>query len=101
MQLQHSRLVEIKNQTSLQIKKNRGTLNEPGSESPFRNRSVEKNLELFEKMKNGEFLDGEKVLRAKIDMSSPNINFRDPILYRILNTEHHRTGKKWKIYISK
>lgn len=88
----------VDDQTSLQIKKNRGTLNEPGSESPFRNRSVEKNLELFEKMKNGEFLDGEKVLRAKIDMSSPNINFRDPILYRILNTEHHRTGKKWKIY---
>ena len=88
----------VDDQTSLQIKKNRGTLNEPGSESPFRNRSVEKNLELFEKMKNGEFSDGEKVLRAKIDMSSPNINFRDPILYRILNTEHHRTGKKWKIY---
>ena len=88
----------VDDQTSLQIKKNRGTLNEPGSESPFRNRSIGKNLELFEKMKNGEFSDGEKVLRAKIDMSSPNINFRDPILYRILNTEHHRTGKKWKIY---
>tara|TARA_B100000941_G_scaffold290914_1_gene275928 strand:- start:5005 stop:6684 length:1680 start_codon:yes stop_codon:yes gene_type:complete len=88
----------VDDQTSLQIKKNRGTLNEPGSESPFRNRSIGKNLELFEKMKNGEFSDGEKVLRAKIDMSSPNMNFRDPILYRILNTEHHRTGKKWKIY---
>ena len=88
----------VDDQTSLQIKKNRGTLNEPGSESPFRNRSVKKNLELFEKMKNGEFSDGEKVLRAKIDMSSPNMNFRDPILYRILNAQHHRTGKKWKIY---
>jgi glutaminyl-tRNA synthetase len=81
-----------------EIRKNRGTLTEPGKESPFRNRSVEENLELFDRMKKGEFKDGEKVLRAKIDMSSPNINMRDPILYRIAHATHHNTGDKWCIY---
>ncbi|MEG1509204.1 MAG: glutamine--tRNA ligase/YqeY domain fusion protein [Clostridia bacterium] len=81
-----------------QIKETRGTLTEPGAESPYRNRSVEENLKLFEDMKNGVFADGEKVLRAKIDMASPNINMRDPIIYRILRATHHRTGDKWLIY---
>lgn len=76
----------------------RGTLTEPGKESPYRNRTVEENLALFEKMKNGEFQEGEKTLRAKIDMASPNIHMRDPVIYRIMHTEHHRTGKKWCIY---
>ena len=78
-----------------QIREYRGTLTEPGKESPYRNRSVEENLDLFERMKNGEFADGEKVLRAKIDMSSPNINFRDPVIYRIAHATHHNTGDKW------
>ena len=81
-----------------QMKEYRGTLTEPGRESPFRNRSVEENLELFERMKNGEFPDGSHTLRAKIDMSSPNMNMRDPAIYRILHTEHHRQGNKWCIY---
>lgn len=81
-----------------EIRRCRGTLTEPGIESPYRNRSVEENLDLFQRMKNGEFGDGEKVLRAKIDMSSPNINFRDPVMYRILHAPHHRTGTKWNIY---
>ncbi len=81
-----------------QIREYRGTLTEPGKESPYRNRSVEENLDLFERMKNGEFADGEKVLRAKIDMSSPNINFRDPVIYRIAHATHHNTGDKWCIY---
>ncbi|WP_300276300.1 glutamine--tRNA ligase/YqeY domain fusion protein [Peptacetobacter sp.] len=81
-----------------QIREYRGTLTEPGKESPYRNRSIEENLDLFERMKNGEFKDGEKVLRAKIDMSSPNINFRDPVIYRIAHTSHHNTGDKWCIY---
>lgn len=81
-----------------EISANRGTLTEPGKESPWRNRSVEKNLRLFEGMKNGEFKDGEKVLRAKIDMASPNINLRDPVIYRVLRATHHRTGDKWCIY---
>ena len=76
----------------------RGTLTEPGKESPYRNRSVEENLALFEAMKNGEFADGAKVLRAKIDMASPNINMRDPIIYRIAHAHHHRTGDAWCIY---
>ena len=84
--------------TSEEMREYRGTLTEPGKESPYRNRSVEENLELFEKMKNGEFKDGEKVLRAKIDMSSPNINFRDPVIYRISHASHHNTGDKWCIY---
>ncbi|MDD7186372.1 MAG: glutamine--tRNA ligase/YqeY domain fusion protein [Clostridia bacterium] len=81
-----------------EISKTRGTLTEPGQESPYRNRSVEENLALFEGMKNGEFADGSKVLRAKIDMASPNINMRDPVIYRVLRATHHRTGDKWIIY---
>ncbi|MDO4621635.1 MAG: glutamine--tRNA ligase/YqeY domain fusion protein [Eubacteriales bacterium] len=81
-----------------QIREYRGTLTEPGKESPYRNRSVEENLDLFERMKNGEFPDGSKVLRAKIDMASPNINMRDPILYRIAHLTHQNTGDKWCIY---
>ena len=81
-----------------QIREYRGTLTEPGKESPWRNRSIEENLDLFERMKNGEFESGEKVLRAKIDMASPNINFRDPVIYRIKKEPHHRTGDKWCIY---
>jgi glutaminyl-tRNA synthetase len=81
-----------------EIRRMRGTLTEPGKESPYRNRSVEENLELFERMRKGEFKDGEKVLRAKIDMASPNINLRDPVLYRIAHATHHNTGDKWCIY---
>lgn len=81
-----------------EIREYRGTLTEPGKESPSRNRSIEENLELFEKMKNGEFNNGEKVLRAKIDMASPNLNMRDPVIYRIQKNEHHRTGSDWCIY---
>lgn len=81
-----------------EIKNYRGTLTEPGKESPFRNRSVEENLDLFSRMKAGEFADGEKVLRAKIDMASPNINMRDPVIYRITRTHHHHTGDEWLIY---
>lgn len=81
-----------------EIKEYRGTLTKPGKESPYRNRTIEENLDLLEKMKNGEFKDGEKVLRAKIDMSSSNINLRDPIIYRIAHAEHHNTGDKWCIY---
>lgn len=80
------------------MKDYRGTVNEPGRESPFRNRSVEENLKLFERMRKGEFKEGEKVLRAKIDMSSPNMLLRDPVMYRILHASHHRTGDKWCIY---
>jgi len=81
-----------------EIKEYRGTLTEPGKESPYRNRSIEENLELFESMKAGKFPDGAKVLRAKIDMASPNLNMRDPVMYRILNKTHHRQGNKWCIY---
>lgn len=81
-----------------EIREYRGTLKEPGKDSPYRNRTIEENLELFEKMRNGEFANGEKVLRAKVDMSSPNINLRDPVIYRISHTEHHNTGNKWCIY---
>ena len=84
--------------TPEQIREYRGTLTEPGKESPYRNRSVEENLELFENMKNGVYKDGEKVLRAKIDMASPNINMRDPIIYRVAHMTHHNTGDKWCIY---
>ncbi|MFO7444810.1 MAG: glutamine--tRNA ligase/YqeY domain fusion protein [Ignavibacteriaceae bacterium] len=80
------------------IKNMRGTPTEPGRESPYRNRSVEENLDLFERMKKGEFKDGEYVLRAKVDMTSPNMNMRDPIMYRIRHAEHHRTGDEWCIY---
>ena len=81
-----------------QMRELRGTLTEPGQNSPYRDRSVEENLDLFERMRNGEFKDGEKVLRAKIDMAAPNMNLRDPAMYRILNAHHHRTGDAWCIY---
>ena len=81
-----------------QIREYRGTLKAPGKESPYRNRSVEENLQLFEEMREGKYADGEKVIRAKIDMASPNINMRDPVIYRIAHAEHHNTGDKWCIY---
>ena len=81
-----------------EISKYRGTLNEPGKNSPYRDRSVEENLKLFEEMKEGKYADGEKTLRAKIDMASPNINMRDPVMYRILHINHHRQGTKWCIF---
>ncbi len=81
-----------------EIREYRGTLTEPGKNSPYRDRSVEENLDLFERMKNGEFPEGARVLRAKIDMASPNMNLRDPVMYRILHAEHHRTGDQWCIY---
>jgi glutaminyl-tRNA synthetase len=81
-----------------EIREYRGTLTEPGRESPYRNRSVEENLDLFERMKKGEFPDGSRTLRARIDMSSPNLNLRDPVMYRILHMAHHRTGNQWCIY---
>jgi len=81
-----------------EIRKYRGTLTEPGKESPYRNRSAQENLDLFERMRKGEFQDGSRVLRAKIDMASPNLNMRDPVMYRILRADHHRTGSKWCIY---
>ena len=88
----------VDDQSAEEIRKTRGTLTEPGINSPYRDRSVEENLELLERMKAGEFADGEKVLRAKIDMSHPNLNMRDPVMYRILHARHHRTGDKWCIY---
>jgi glutaminyl-tRNA synthetase len=84
--------------TADQIREYRGTLTRPGKNSPYRNRSVEENLDLFERMRKGEFPDGSRTLRAKIDMASPNLNMRDPVMYRILHAEHHRTGNKWCIY---
>jgi len=81
-----------------EIREHRGTLTEPGKDSPYRDRSIEENLDLFERMRAGEFPDGSRVLRAKIDMASPNLNMRDPVMYRILHAEHHRTGDKWCIY---
>ncbi|MBU5675938.1 glutamine--tRNA ligase/YqeY domain fusion protein [Alkaliphilus sp. MSJ-5] len=81
-----------------EIREHRGTLTQPGKESPYRNRSIEENLDLFDRMRKGEFKDGEKVLRAKIDMSSPNMNMRDPVIYRIVHASHHNTGDKWCIY---
>ena len=91
-------LAYVDDQTQEQIRENRGTVSVPGTPSPWRDRSVEENLDLFERMKKGEFADGEKVLRAKIDMAHPNMLFRDPIMYRIIHAEHHRTGNKWCIY---
>jgi len=88
----------VDDQSSEEINEQRKTPFEPGIESPYRNRPVEESLELFEKMKNGEFPEGSHVLRAKGDMSSPNMNMRDPVMYRVLHKEHHRTGDKWKIY---
>ncbi len=84
--------------TADQIREYRGTLKEPGKESPYRNRTVEENLQLFEEMKEGKYADGEKVLRAKIDMASPNMNMRDPVIYRVAHVSHHRTGDTWCIY---
>ncbi|MBD3335790.1 MAG: glutamine--tRNA ligase, partial [Candidatus Eisenbacteria bacterium] len=84
--------------TSDEIREHRGTLTEPGRESPYRGRSVEENLDLFRRMRAGEFPDGTKTLRAKIDMASPNLNMRDPVVYRILRARHHRTGTNWCIY---
>jgi glutaminyl-tRNA synthetase len=84
--------------TTSEIRDYRGTLTEPGKDSPYRNRSVEENLDLFKRMRSGEFKDGSRVLRAKIDMASPNLNMRDPVIYRILHAEHHRTGNTWCIY---
>ena len=80
-----------------EIREYRGTLTEPGKNSPYRDRSIEENLKLFEEMKNGAYKDGEKVLRAKIDMASPNINMRDPVIYRVAHMTHHRTGDTWCI----
>lgn len=88
----------IDEQTAAEIAKQKGTPTEPGQESPYRNRSIEENLDLFERMKNGVFEEGSKVLRAKIDMASPNMHLRDPLMYRILKKPHHRTGDKWCIY---
>ena len=84
--------------TADQVREYRGTLTEPGKESPYRNRSVEENIDLLDRMRKGEFPDGSRTLRAKIDMASPNLNLRDPVMYRILHAEHHRTGNAWSIY---
>lgn len=91
-------LAYVDDQPQELISQQRGTPTRPGIESPFRNRSIEENLDLFERMKNGEFPNGSRVLRAKIDMASPNMHMRDPVMYRILHAEHHRTGAAWKIY---
>jgi len=88
----------VDDQTPEEVSKNRGTLTEAGKNSPFRERDVEENMDLLERMKNGEFPDGSRILRAKIDMAHPNINMRDPAMYRIIHAPHHRTGDKWKIY---
>ena len=88
----------VDDQTAEEVSHNRGTLTEPGEDSPYRDRSVEENLDLFERMRSGEFPDGARVLRAKIDMASPNINLRDPVMYRIIHEPHHRTGDRWNIY---
>lgn len=88
----------VDDQTADQIRATRGTLTEPGQNSPYRDRGVEENLDLFERMRKGEFANGERVLRAKIDMASPNINLRDPVIYRISHAHHHNTGDKWCIY---
>lgn len=91
-------LAYVDDQSADEIRENRGTLTEPGQNSPYRDRSVEENLDLFTRMRDGEFKNGERVLRAKIDMASPNINLRDPVIYRISHTTHHNTGDKWCIY---
>ena len=88
----------VDSQSADEIREGRGALTQPGVESPYRNRSVEENLDLFQRMRNGEFAEGEHVLRAKIDMASPNLYLRDPVMYRILHATHHRTGNKWHIY---
>ena len=93
-------LAYVDDQSPEEMRKGRGSLIEPGENSPFRDRKVEENLDLFQRMKDGEFDEGSRVLRAKIDMGNPNLNLRDPVLYRILHANHHRTGAKWKIYPS-
>lgn len=98
IELIHAGKAYVDDQTADEIRANRGTLTRPGSNSPFRDRSAEENLDLFQRMKKGEFSDGSKVLRAKIDMASPNFNLRDPVMYRILHEPHHNTGDKWCIY---
>ena len=99
IQLVKKGLAYVDDQSPEEVSLNRGTFTEPGKESPFRNRSADENLDLLERMKNGEFPDGSRVLRAKIDMSHPNLNMRDPVMYRIIHEPaHHRTGTKWKIY---
>jgi len=98
LELINKGLAYVDDSTADEIRKDRGTLTEPGSESPYRNRGVEENIDLFKRMRNGEFRDGEKVLRAKIDMKSPNMNMRDPIMYRILHATHPRSGDNWCIY---
>lgn len=98
VQLIKKGLAFVCDMTAEEVRLSRGTLTEPGKESPYRNRSIEENLSLFERMKKGEFADGEKTLRAKIDMASPNINMRDPVIYRIAHMTHHATGDKWCIY---
>ena len=97
-QLIHKGLAFVCDLNAEQMREYRGTLTEPGRHSPFRDRSVEENLELFHRMRLGEFKDGERTLRAKIDMASPNVNLRDPVIYRIMHADHHRTGKEWCIY---
>ncbi len=98
IKLIHKGLAYVDDLTGDEIREYRGTLLEPGKESPYRNRSVEENLELFKRMTDGEFDNGARVLRAKIDMASPNMNMRDPIIYRIMKATHHRTGDKWCVY---
>jgi glutaminyl-tRNA synthetase len=98
VELIRKNLAYVDSQSADEIRRNRGTLTEPGTDSPFRNRTVEENLDLFARMRAGEFPDGAQVLRAKIDMASPNINMRDPVLYRIRHAHHHRTGDRWCIY---
>ncbi|MCK9320915.1 MAG: glutamine--tRNA ligase, partial [Bacteroidales bacterium] len=91
-------LAYVDDQTLDEIRQNRGTVQLPGKDSPYRNRTVEENLKLFSEMREGKYAEGEKILRAKIDMAHPNMHMRDPIMYRIINTHHHRTGDKWCIY---
>ena len=88
----------VDSQTQNEIRVNRGTLTEPGKDSPYRNRSIDENIDLLERMKKGEYEEGAHVLRAKIDMGSPNMNMRDPVMYRIIKTQHHQTGEDWSIY---
>ena len=98
LQLVQAGKAYVDDQNADEIRNTRGTLKKPGKESPFRNRSIDENIDLFQRMKTGEYADGEKVLRAKIEMSHPNLNMRDPVIYRILHARHHRTGDKWYIY---
>jgi glutaminyl-tRNA synthetase len=98
IKLIHAGKAYVDDLSAEEIRKYRGTLTEPGKDSPHRNRSAQENLDLFERMSKGEFADGSRVLRAKIDMAAPNLNMRDPVMYRILHAEHHRTGSKWCIY---